>query len=529
MARPKAVDILAMNVSCIDYSATGAFSSLVLNYLNQDSKLAPFYGHYPEINAFGDVIKHRNFPKAQRQVLVNELQRQYQGVEVTTQVQENISALADEKTFSITTGHQLNLFTGPLYFIYKIVTAITTARDLQKAYPAQRFVPVYWMATEDHDFAEINHFTLFGKKYEWDEEAKGAVGRLPTQGLKELLETLPEHYALFEDAYLHSDNLAQATRKIVNGLFGEYGLVCLDGDAAALKQALVPAIKKELRGQIAFDAVTKTNGALEKHFKPQVMVREINLFYLDHQLRERIIKEDGQYKVLNTALAFSEEEILQLVEQEPEKFSPNVVLRPLYQELVLPNLAYIGGGAEVAYWFQLKGMFTAFEVPFPVVMLRNSALYLTKSNAQRLEKLGLTATEIFQELPELKKRLADLLNQEQVGLEEPKQQLEQAFKQVEGLAQGIDPTLVKAVAAEAQKALNSLNQLEKKLNKPIENKNETAYNQLANLKEKLFPAGVLQERVDNLLTYQTNNPAFIASLVAAFAPFTPCFTVLQEE
>ncbi|MBA9079353.1 MULTISPECIES: bacillithiol biosynthesis cysteine-adding enzyme BshC [Rufibacter] len=518
-----------MKVSCIDYSATGAFSPLVLDYLNRDSKLQPFYAWFPEISSFSEVIKQRNFPSAQRQVLVAELRRQYEGVELSGAAEANLSALAEENTFTITTGHQLNLFTGPLYFIYKIVTAINTARELQQAYPAQKFVPVYWMATEDHDFAEVNHFTLFGKKYEWELEAEGAVGRLSTDGLNELLDALPEHYPLFEEAYTHSATLAEATRKIVNGLFGEYGVICVDGDTPALKQAFVPAVKRELTEQVGYKAVTQTNAALEKHFKPQVMVREINLFFLDENLRERLVLEEGRYKVLNSGLEYSQEEILRLAEEHPDRFSPNVVLRPLYQELVLPNLAYIGGGAEVAYWFQLKGMFQAFGVPYPVVMLRNSALYVTKANAQRLEKLGLTVPEMFQELPDLKKRLAELLNQEEVRLSEQQQALEAAFQQVEALAQSIDPTLVKAVGAEAQKAQQSLQVLEKKLNKAIEGKNNTAYNQLANVKEKLFPAGVLQERVDNLLTYQTNNPDFIQSLVEAFAPFAHCFTVLEEE
>ncbi|ALI98629.1 bacillithiol biosynthesis cysteine-adding enzyme BshC [Rufibacter tibetensis] len=518
-----------MKVSCIDYSATGAFSSLVLDYLQKDAKLQPFYAHFPQISSFSTLIKERHFPAEQRQVLVDELNRQYHGVEASEAVQANILTLAHEQTFTITTGHQLNLFTGPLYFIYKIVTAIKSAQELQKAYPDQKFVPVYWMATEDHDFAEVNHFTLFGKKYTWESDAKGAVGRFSTDGLNELLDEMPESYPLFEQAYTESATLAEAMRHIVNGLFGEYGVVCVDGDNPALKRIFSPVILKELTEQVGYSAVTETNAALEKHYKPQVMVREINLFYLDNNLRERIVQEGDTYKVLNTELVFTKEQMLQLVEEQPEKFSPNVVLRPLYQEMVLPNLAYIGGGAEVAYWFQLKDMFEAFGVPYPAVMLRNSAMYVTKANAQRMEKLCLTIEEMFLELPSLKKRLAELLNQKEVSLESQRAALEEAFQQVEALAQSIDPTLVKAVGAESQKAQNSLQILEKKLNKAVESKNDTAYNQLANLKEKLFPTGVLQERVDNLLTYQTNNPNFIKELVAAFEPFAYCFTVLQEE
>ena len=519
-----------MKISKIDYRATGAFPTLVTDYLAQDSKLKPFYNRLPTITAFADQMQEKDFSDENREVLVQVLKNQYSSIsDIQPPVKQNIDLLAQPNTYTVTTGHQLNIFTGPLYFIYKIITTINLARELKQAYPDYNFVPVYWMATEDHDFAEVNHFTLFGKSYVWETDQKGAVGRFSTASLQELLTQLPEQYPLFHDAYTRHSSLADATRAIVHGLFGQYGLVALDGDSPELKRVLQPIIKAELFSQASHPLVHQTSDQLAQHYKPQVMSREINLFYLDDNLRERIVQEDGVYKVLNTNLAFSQSEIEKIVAESPEKFSPNVILRPLYQEMVLPNLAYIGGGAEVAYWFQLKAVFEAFKVVYPIVMLRNSAFYLNKPNASRIHKLNLTPVDMFKETAVLKKQIAAQFEEDGINLEEEKQQVETIFAKISQLAAGIDPTLTKTVAAEAQKTQNALLVLEKKLIKAHDTRYETYFQQLSTLKEKLFPGGVLQERVDNLLTYQTNNPDFIQNLVAAFDPLDGKFTILEEE
>jgi bacillithiol biosynthesis cysteine-adding enzyme BshC len=449
--------------------------------------------------------------------------------DINPKVQQNIDLLLQHNTYTITTGHQLNIFTGPLYFVYKIITAINTCKQLQEKYPDHNFVPVYWMATEDHDFAEINHFSLFGKTHTWQTDQEGAVGRFTTAGLEQLLEELPEAYPVFEEAYRNSKNLADATRAITHALFAEYGLVSIDGDHAVLKKALTPVVEKELTAQLSNKLVEEANAQLEElGYKPQVYSREINLFYMQDGLRERIVQESNKYNVLNTDISFSREEVLAEAAQHPERFSPNVILRPLYQELILPNLAYIGGGAEVVYWFQLKKVFDAYKVAFPVLMLRNSALYINRGNANRMHKLELQPQELFQDYQALKKHLSGQIHEEEISLEAQRQSVAAAFAEVEKLAESIDPTLVKAVAAEEQKAHNALQMLEKKIAKARDSKHEQTFKQLENLKEKLFPNGSLQERHDNLLTYQTNNPDFIPALVEAFDPFDQKFTILEE-
>lgn len=530
-----------MSVTTLSYANTGAFSPLLTDYLAHHEALAPFYHRFPALDEFAAQIEEKRasyIPEA-RQRLVAALREQYAALPaVHPAVQANIDLLDKETTFTITTGHQLNLLTGPLYFIYKIVSAVKLARQLKEKFPQYNFVPVYWMATEDHDFAEINHINLFGKKYEWNApETGGPVGRLALNGLQEeLLNQLPADVpAAFREAYEQSTTLAEATRRLTHALFGELGLVSIDGDMPALKQALVPVLEKEIREQASNRAVQAANAQLEAAgYKPQIYSRPLNLFFLtDAGKRERLeydaAQDCVQITVRNTGRCHTQEELLELVRQHPEQFSPNVVLRPLYQEVLLPNLCYIGGGAEVAYWFQLKGVFTENKVPFPILLLRNSAQYISKANAGKLRKLGLTATDIFRPLPELKKQVGATLGQEEISLKDQQEQLTAAFQSIADLAQRLDPTLVRTVAAEQQKVSGIVTGLEKRLSKAAEAKHETAYSQLAALKEKLMPNGHLQEREDNVLSILINNPGFIQQLLEAFDPLALEFTVLEEE
>ncbi|TGE15294.1 bacillithiol biosynthesis cysteine-adding enzyme BshC [Hymenobacter elongatus] len=526
-----------MPLHSISYADTGAFSSFITDYIRQNPALASYYHRFPTLAAFAEQLteKQAAYTPEARQRLVAALQQQYKTLDVPhPAVTANLALLGQQTTFTVTTGHQLNLLTGPLYFIYKIVTTLKLCQQLKAEYPQYDFVPMYWMATEDHDFAEINHFHLFGKKHEWQSEhVGGPVGRMALDGLQEqILDLLPADVpAAFRAAYQAGGTLTEATRHLTHALFGEFGLVSIDGDSAALKQALVPVLEREIREQASNTAVQATNAHLEASgYKPQIYSRPLNLFFLTTEgKRERIEREGDCFAVRNTTLCYTEEELLTLARQQPECFSPNVVLRPLYQELLLPNLCYVGGGAEVAYWFQLKQVFDDNRVPFPMLLLRNSALYLGKANAGKLRKLGLTPLDVFRPLPELKKQVGATLGQEEISLSPQQQTVAAAFQQITDLAQRLDPTLVKTVAAEAQKVIGGLAGLEKRLSKAAEAKHDTAYSQLTTVKDKLFPNGELQERVDNVLSILINNPGFVAQLLAAFEPLALEFAVVEEE
>lgn len=512
----------------IEFSETNKFSHIFLDYISQKELLKDFYGHFPNIENFEkQILLKQNFSITNREVIQKTLEKQYQNIENIPQ--NNIDLLAQKSTFTITTGHQLNLFTGPLYFIYKIATVINLSKTLKEKYPEYNFVPLYWMASEDHDFAEINFFHLFGKKYIWESEQSGAVGRMNPQEIMQVLGELPEEIPFITEAYTNSETLADATRKIVHHLFGNQGLLVLDADDRDLKSLFKETMHDDLVNHHANDSVKEKSEKLKNlGYKDQVFPRKINLFYLEKGKRNRIVKENGEYTVLNTSHKFSENEILDLLNNFPERFSPNVVLRPLYQETILPNLAYIGGPGELAYWLQLKDVFGFYETTFPILLPRNFALLIDKNSNKKLDKLQVTPKELFLDENKLKDLILDKQSENEFELVFEKQNLKKLFENIVQKVENIDLTLKSWVGAEEKKAQKSLDNIEKRLKKVEEQKLETNIKQVQKIKKKLFPEGSLQERHDNFLNFYLNDINFINMILTSFTPFTLKMYILSQ-
>ncbi len=475
------------------------------------------------------LVRRAGFPF--RQELTETLLHQYAGIG-HPKVLENIRLLTNPDTFTVTTGHQLCLFGGPLFFTYKILSVIRLAETLSAQMPGKKVVPVFWMATEDHDFEEIRHTVLFGKNLSWESEQRGAVGRFTTEGLAVLLEemetlkgTLPaanELLTLFREAYTGSQTLAEATRKLADGLFGRYGLVCIDGDAPELKRLFLPQLREELFEQPVFRIVQQTNSRLESEgFEPQVNPRELNLFYLQTGLRTRMVKDGTHWTTADTPeLRWTADSLMQELEAHPERFSPNVLLRPLYQETVLPNLAYIGGPGEVAYWMQLPGVFEHFSQAFPVLIPRHSALILEAPVREKIARFGFSEEELFQPVEDLVQQYIHREAGDEITLSAEKEELSIWFEKLAERVGRTDASLKPTVGAEAQKANKFLENLEGRLRKVEKQKHENALNQIRAVKEKLFPGGIPQERHDTLIPYYWKYGAgFIDEVLVAFEPF----------
>jgi bacillithiol biosynthesis cysteine-adding enzyme BshC len=530
-----------MNKTQLPYHQTGYFSKLITDYLEEKAALKPFYNHYCAIDSFAKIIEERKQNPINRAVLIEALSQQYPNVETSQETKTNIQRLNNDNCFTVTTGHQLNLFTGPLYFIYKIVSAINLAKELKANYPENDFVPVYWMATEDHDFEEVNHFNLLKKRYSLTNSKKGAVGQMKLEGVEELLSELKtdlgdraraeEILELFSKYYSSAKTYAEDIKGIVNHLFGKYGLVIIDGDDEKLKRLFVDEFIRELTTQKNHTLINQTSQKLKDlGFKPQVTPRKINLFYLQEGLRERIVFEDNYYKVLNTDVEFSEAEILEELNNHPERFSPNVVMRPLYQEKILPNLAYIGGGGELAYWFQLKQIFNANNISFPILVLRNSVLFIDKGSSKRISKLGLAPTDLFKETDTLIKEYLKKGAKIVLDLRKEEQEVVAIFEDIVNKAGTIDQSLQPFVKAELQKNIKSLKNIESRLIKAEKQKEEVAVNQIKNLKDKLFPNGSLQERHDNLTSLLLfYGEGVVDDLVDHLQPLDKEFVILTAE
>jgi len=311
-----------MRVEKLAFNKTESFSRIFLDYIAREPKLAFSHAFEPSIDGFEQALASRTLSKNNRYNLVEVLLQQYKNLDTSDVVAENINLLKDQKTFTVTTGHQLNIFTGPLFFVYKIVATINICRELTSKFPDYRFVPIYWMASEDHDFAEINHVVVDDQKYVWESSQTGAVGHFSTKELAELANKIPGKIDVFKQAYAASENLADAVRIYVNALFGESGLVVLDSDHKLLKEEFTSIIKEDLLVHIPFAKVNEGSELLiEQGYKPQLSPREINLFYLDKNLRSRIEKVGNTFNVVDTDISFTEEEIMELVKNNNEKFS----------------------------------------------------------------------------------------------------------------------------------------------------------------------------------------------------------------
>src|SRR5690606_35852987 len=465
-----------------------------------------------------------------RKVLKNILQEQYQELETSSETVANITALGDANTFTVVTGHQLNLFTGPLYFLYKIISTINLCRRLKEEYPTYTFVPVYWMASEDHDFEEINFFNFNGKKFQWQgpgtTEQGGAVGTYQTQGLDSVLELFSSELGkgmhaqaladLFLKAYVEHDNLTDATRYLANELFSERGLVILDAADQELKRLFIPQMKQELFESTSQRKVEKTISELNKidhSYKIQVNPRDINLFYLSRGSRERIIETDEGYGVNNTNISWSKQELEEHLSEFPERFSPNVMTRPLYQEVILPNLCYIGGGGELAYWLELKGFFDSQNIPFPMLLLRNSALIISEKQSNKLEKLNISDKQLFLDKNSfINSKIREISNID-IDFSKQKKHLTEQFQEMYKIAEQTDKTFLGAVKAQEIKQLRGLDRLEKRLLKAQKKKLSDQVLRLTALQNELFPNGSLQERTDNFSNlYVQYGPLFIKLL-----------------
>ncbi len=530
-----------MKIDAVPYVKTGFFSKLIVDFLEKKLDLnkkfrSDFqYSDLEDIN-FVDVGQ-----KTDRSLLKNVVLEQYGKIDLGQVVKGNIEALEGQKTFTITTAHQPNIFTGPLYFIYKIISAINLAEQLNKEFIDKHFVPVYWMGSEDHDFAEINHINTYGKRVEWNIDAQHkSVGKLNSKSLNLAIDELEQILgngtharniiAILRKCYLESTSLSQATRKFVHHLFSKYGLVIIDGDDKKLKAKFKKIVLSDAFDNMSYDIVSKFNKVLGGMYHIQVSPREINSFYINENGRNRIVKSGEKYQVLNTEISFSREEFENEVEQFPERFSPNVVLRPLYQEMTLPNVAYVGGGGELAYWLQLQDVFEYYDIPYPNLVLRSSVLWLDGRYRQKFSKLGISAKDLFRSIDELVKYYVDKHSDENLDMQQAEKLVGDAFDSIRRDVVNIDPTLESSLEAEKTRSLSSLKALEGKANKAIKRKHEEGIEQLKRLYNSLFPDNGLQERHDNFLQYYNQyGDMFIEMLKQHLNPLQKEFLILEED
>jgi bacillithiol biosynthesis cysteine-adding enzyme BshC len=497
----------------LPHRETNHFSKIILDYLDHAESLKPFYVHQPSLKGIEQAISSRKNIATNRKVLVAELKKHYAGTACSDRAAKNIELLVSENTFTITTAHQPNIFTGPLYFIYKILHAIKLSEYCNASLQGFNFVPVFFMGSEDADLDELGHFHLYGEKIIWNTKQKGAVGRMKidkeflklveqTEGQLTVLPFGSEIMSLIKHCYKEGVTIQDATFELINTLFGEYGLLVLIPDNANLKRLAVEIFKDDLLNETASVIVEKTAGKLDAAgYKLQANPREINLFYLKDDLRNRIERVKNKYVIRESHLTFDEKEILSELNDHPERFSPNVILRGLFQELILPNLVYIGGGGEIAYWLQLKDLFNHYKIPYPVLLLRDSFLIVERKWQEKISKLGFSVDDFFLSEQELLNKLVARETKNKIGLNGDLTEIGNFYDSLHKQAIAVDASLGKHVEALRSQSIYRLQELEKKMLRAEKRKFSDQQNQIKTIKEKLFPQDDLQERIDNVMYY----------------------------
>ncbi len=489
-----------MTFQSFDITKLNIYQPIVKDYLT--NKLDKYTSAAISKTNLINASNHRIFSNENRQVLVKVLQKQYEKLSPQSKCSENISSLLNENTFTVCTGHQLGLFTGPLYTIYKVLQTIALAESLNQTDTTKKYIPVFWLASEDHDLQEINHVSLFNKTYTWETNQTGAVGRMNTELISQLIDQIKQLFnnsekakqliAIFEKAY-SINNLAEATQYIFHELLGYTGLIVLNPDNKELKKLFEEYIVKDIVHESNIKPLASQTEELKQTYKTQVFPRNINFFHLANGERTRIkSKEEGGHH-------FNEDYIREHIEE----FSPNVCLRPLFQEVILPNIAYIGGPGEISYWLQLKTMFDANNIAFPIIIPRVSVFVLNSNFVKKWKQLGFEIEEIFKSLDELKNiyvknnAVIENIEAEQNSILAIKEQLNRKIAE-------IDITLLASVDLCISKTIEQLKNIDKKLEKTQKQKFENELNKIEKLYQEIFPNGTPQDRNFNLLQYADN-------------------------
>ncbi len=529
-----------MEISCLPHKATTFFSGLNTDYLAGDKKLDQFYEFTPDDKGLTEAIqKRRHFP-VNRQLLVTVLKKQYEGLHLSEEVSRNIDLLLHENTYTVCTAHQPNLMTGYLYFIYKIIHAARLAEHLKSKHTHQHFIPVFYIGSEDNDIEELGTFRFNGIKFKWQTEQTGAVGRMSTDDpeLKKLLQQLfnligpPGNNAerlkeVLQLAY-QQPTIAAATRYIINEFLGHLGIVVIDPDDASLKKAFLPVLKAELTVLRSDQLVQQQSRALNQEYKIQAFSRPVNLFYLKDDIRERIEYNGHYWSVLRTGIKWDKNTLEQELNAHPERFSPNVILRGLFQETILPNVAFIGGGSEVAYWLQLKPLFEHYKVFYPAIILRQSVMWMDERSCKLQDKTGLTDTELFLPAEQLARAFVHKHTCKDLLLDDIRQQFNMLFDQTRTKATSIDITLRSSIDAAMTKMRHQLDTIEKKMMRAEKRNMAEQLAQIYKLKKNVFPNGSLQERYDTFLPYYIDmGKRFFDHLMQYTLPYGDQFLIFK--
>ncbi len=515
----------------IDYrdlsSGDSAFSRLFVDYVSDYQKVHQFYSGNPRDEAdWRRLLKEVSERKIDRSAISQILSRQNRDFHCGVRSLANIDFLRDDNCVAVVTGQQVGLFTGPLYTIYKAITAVKLSVKLAEEHPDYRFVPIFWLAGEDHDFEEVSSVSIFNAagelvRYEYKPERSekdvnyGAVGEIELddsiqQLFKSAGESLvptefkPKVLELFETAYQKGMTFNKAFVHLMNVLFEDSGLIFLDSNDAEFKRLLLPVFRKELaETPKSCQLVIDQSAILERQYHAQVKPRSINLFLFHEKGRYPIEPHPEGYFLKGTRQHFSKEQLDTLLTTQPELFSPNVVLRPICQDTLLPTIAYVAGPSELAYFGQYKTLYADFGLPQPIIYPRASVTIIEEKVEKILARFSLEPPEFFGDLEFLKQQVAEQISdlKAEEFFSTASRSIHESLDQLKPALQSIDPTLLPALNHTLEKIHSHLNVLKEKTISAQKKQHEVALRQIDKAGMNLFPGGNFQERQINILYF----------------------------
>jgi bacillithiol biosynthesis cysteine-adding enzyme BshC len=514
----------------INFSDIPGNQNLFLDYVYEFENVQEYYKHnFRDKEKYSHLFKNiSNSSKDKHFNLSAIIKNQYSSLQnISEKTLKNISDIDKEKTIAVVTGQQLGIIGGPLYTIYKIITAIKLANQLRERYDEYNFVPIFWLEGDDHDFNEVRSINLFdndnqviniGYKEEIsDDDAKQSIGKINfdealndffTNYESSLRDTDFKNDLIFKlkEFYQVGKSFKQSFKDLLFWLFDEYGLIIFDPQDVQVKTLLKDIFKKEVN-DFGFHTqkLIQVSAKLEELYHAQVKVKPVNLFYHTDDGRYSVEPVDDIFKLRRKRKQFTKEEILSEIENFPERFSPNVLLRPICQDFLFPTGFYIGGPSEVAYFAQALPLYDFYNIQAPIIYPRSSATLLEKNVANGLEKYDLSLNDIFLGLDELKEKVIASLSENNVAnaFEEAAKEIELIFDKIKENLFAVDKTLLDASGRYKDRVMSSVNELKVKAIKAQETKHETTIRQLTRLSNLLYPMGNLQEREINF-TYFYN-------------------------
>ena len=499
-------------------------SPLVYDYFYNYNRVSEFYnGNFRNIPEFQNQIKRAQSRILPRDELIAILKKQNRFYGCGPQTLENINKLIENQTCGVVTGQQVGLFSGPLYTIYKALTVIKLTEYLNNNCDGE-FVPFFWMASDDHDYVEINHIYLLNKNNHIETiEVSGPSSdkKIPASKI-----TLPSeiencfhqlenatHHSEFKqemvsilcDSYRSGRSFPEAFAVLMTQLFKSYGLIFVDASHPAIKTLGKNVFYTEIaENSPSTNSVLKTSQKLNNKYHSQIQLHKgiLNLFIGENK-RQTIQLADGDFINKSTQQSYKRDELLALLEQKAELFSPNVILRPIYQDALLPTVAYVGGPGEIAYFSQLKGVYESFGLSMPIIYPRKTLTIVEKKIERVLKSYHLKIQELW--------RNGDGLINEMIKKQIPgsidkvinliKSHLDQDFQSIKKEMIAFDPTLENPVNVTMGKMTQQVQYLEKKILQASKKKNEIVIQQFHKMKNNLYPNNILQERAFNIVPY----------------------------